>query len=68
MRKSKVKAVIRPLPIDDPRNLNHPCHDEQWKALAEALGRQIAREEFARDQEKRRAAAVMPPTSTGPDR
>lgn len=49
-RRAKVRAIWRPLPADDPRSLDHPDGDAQADALAEALGRQIAREAFARDQ------------------
>jgi hypothetical protein len=39
-------GIIRPLAPDDPRDLNHPCHREQWLELARAIGRLEAREEF----------------------
>jgi hypothetical protein len=37
----------------NPRNPNHPCHDEQWLELAGALGRMEAREEFELLQRQR---------------
>jgi hypothetical protein len=30
----------------NPRNIDHPLHDEKWLELASALGRMEAREEF----------------------
>jgi hypothetical protein len=36
----------RQLPADDPRNLNHPSHDEAWDELAGAIGRMQATELF----------------------
>jgi hypothetical protein len=33
----------------DPRNINHPCHDEQWDELARAIGRAIGRAQYERD-------------------
>jgi hypothetical protein len=44
----KPKGVVRQLPAGDPRDINHPSHREQWDALAEAIGRMAAREDFAR--------------------
>ena len=44
---------VRPLDPDDPRNLDHPSHDEQWMELARAIGRSIARDQYARDQQQR---------------
>jgi hypothetical protein len=35
-------GIIRELPADDPRNIDHPCHDEQWLELARTLGRAMA--------------------------
>jgi hypothetical protein len=40
------QGVIRPLDPDDPRNIDHPSHREQWLELARAIGRLEAREEF----------------------
>jgi hypothetical protein len=37
---------VRDLPADDPRNIHHPCHREQWLELARAIGRMEARQEF----------------------
>jgi hypothetical protein len=34
------------LPADDPRNLDHPSHREQWLEFARALGRMDARKDF----------------------
>jgi hypothetical protein len=45
-RDSRRVGIIRPLGADDPRDLNHPCHREQWLELARAIGRLEAREEF----------------------
>ena len=44
-RLAKAKAIVRPLAPDDPRNLNHPSHNEQWLEIARAIGRQMARDE-----------------------
>ena len=49
MRKQR-KGTIRPLPSDDPRNPNHPSHDDQWDELALAIVREMAREQYAKDQ------------------
>jgi hypothetical protein len=43
--KTKNKGTIRPLDPDDPRNLDHPSHKEQWLEIARAIGRQMARDE-----------------------
>jgi hypothetical protein len=53
---------IRPLPADDPRNPDHPSHEEQWLALARALGSAMADRDFERD----RAAARHLPKETTP--
>jgi hypothetical protein len=39
---------LRKLNPIDPRNPNHPCHDEQWLELADAIGEDMARRDFAR--------------------
>jgi site-specific DNA recombinase len=36
MRRPRI-GIVRPLPLDDPRNPDHPCHDEQWLEVARAL-------------------------------
>jgi hypothetical protein len=47
-RRIKAKqGIIRQLDPADPRNLDHPCHKEQWLELARAMGRMEAREEYA---------------------
>jgi hypothetical protein len=46
---NKKPGTIRQLAADDPRNLNHPCHDEQWLELARSIGRAMAREQFEKD-------------------
>ncbi len=48
--KIKKRATIRPLDPDDPRSLDHPSHDEQWRELAKALGRAMADRDFDRMQ------------------
>jgi hypothetical protein len=45
-RASPKTGIIRQLAADDPRDLTHPCHREQWLELARAIGRLEAREEF----------------------
>jgi hypothetical protein len=42
---NKKLAKIRLLDRSDPRSLDHPSHKEQWRELARAIGRQIARDE-----------------------
>jgi hypothetical protein len=42
---------VRHLDPDDRRNLDHPCHDEQFLELARAIGREMARQQYARDHE-----------------
>lgn len=46
MAKEKIKGIVRELDPDDPRNINHPSHREQWLELARVLGRMDAREDF----------------------
>lgn len=46
-------VVIRPLAADDPRNIDHSSHREQWLALADALGRMDAREAYAKLQKRK---------------
>jgi hypothetical protein len=46
----KPRGSIRPLDPSDPRNPNHPCHDGQWDEFAEAIGRMLARQDYARSQ------------------
>jgi hypothetical protein len=36
------RGIVRPLDPDDPCSLDHPSHDEDWLALARALGRAMA--------------------------
>jgi hypothetical protein len=50
----KVIGYSLEVPPDDPRNPNHPSHDEQWLELARALGRALADRGFDRMQEERR--------------
>jgi hypothetical protein len=45
-RRRVTAGIIRPLAADDPHDLNHPCHREQWLELARTIGRLEAREEF----------------------
>jgi hypothetical protein len=45
-RIEKPKVIVRPLDPDDPRNLNHPSHREQWLELARAIGWMEARDEI----------------------
>jgi hypothetical protein len=46
-RRQKLGGRIRPLDPADARSWDHPCHREQWLALAEALGRSLARRDWA---------------------
>ncbi len=46
MAKEKIKGIVRELDPNDPRNLDHPSHEEQWLELARALGRLDARKDF----------------------
>jgi len=41
-------GIIRHLPVDDPRNPNHPSHDDKWLELARSLGRAMADFEWDR--------------------
>jgi hypothetical protein len=50
----RAAGIVRPLAADDPRNLNHPCHREQWLELARTLGRLEARQEFESSQHNER--------------
>jgi hypothetical protein len=45
-RIEKPKVIVRRLDPDDPRNLNHPSHREQWLELARAIGWMETREEI----------------------
>jgi hypothetical protein len=47
-RASRRVGIIRLLAADDPRNIDHPSHKEQWLELARALGRLEAQEEYER--------------------
>lgn len=57
-------AIVRQLPVDDPRNPDHPAHDEQFLALARTLGRAMADRDF--DRQKDQAAARHLPKETTP--
>jgi hypothetical protein len=46
IRQRKPLGIVRQLPADDPRSLDHPSHREKWLALARALGRLDARKDF----------------------
>jgi hypothetical protein len=50
MKIKKPRGTVRPLDPDDPRNLDHPCHRQQWLELARAIGRSMATEQFAKDR------------------
>jgi hypothetical protein len=41
MRRPRI-GIVRPLPPDDPRSLDHPSHKEQWLKVADALGELLA--------------------------
>jgi hypothetical protein len=56
--KTKVRGTIRPLDPADPRSLDHPCHNDQWLELAKAIGRSMAREQYAKDHGKPDEAAT----------
>jgi len=60
----KTSGRIRPLPADDPRNPDHPIHDEQILELARALGRAMADRDF--DRQRDQAAARHLPKETTP--
>jgi hypothetical protein len=47
---NKKRGAVRQLDISDPRNLDHPSHDEQWHELARAIGRSIGRVQYELDQ------------------
>jgi hypothetical protein len=47
-------GIVRPLDPSDPKNLNHPCHDQQWLELARAIGRSLARKQYEEDHLKDR--------------
>jgi len=53
-KRRKSVAVMRPLDPSDPRSWDHPCHEEQWLALAEAIGRSLANMEFDSQDAKKR--------------
>jgi hypothetical protein len=46
----RLAGTVRPLPPDDPRDPNHPSRAALWDAFAEAIGRMLARQDFARRQ------------------
>ena len=46
---NKKRGTVRPLDTSDPRNLNHPSHDEQWRELSRAIGRSIGRAQYEQD-------------------
>jgi len=41
-RIQRQKGIVRPLDSADPRNPDHPSHDQQWIELAKAMGRAAA--------------------------
>jgi hypothetical protein len=43
------RGIVRPVDHADPRSLDHPSHEEQWLELARAIGRSMAREQYAKD-------------------
>jgi hypothetical protein len=55
-KRRKSVAIMRPLDPSDPRSPDHPCHEEQWLALAGAIGRSLAKMDFdsqvAKEKEK----------------
>jgi hypothetical protein len=48
---TKNTGVFHKLDPSDPRSPDHPSHDEQWDELAKAIGRRMAREQYARDHQ-----------------
>jgi hypothetical protein len=54
-------GTIRPLDASDPRNIYHPCHAEQWRELARAIGRLEAREEFESIHKERETDGIAEP-------
>jgi hypothetical protein len=49
-----MQGVVRPLGPDDPRNLSHPCHREQFLELARAIGRALADQAYDELIQRRR--------------
>jgi hypothetical protein len=47
--RAKTGIIIGLPDPSDPRNPNHKCHDDQWMEVARAIGRAMAREQFAKD-------------------
>jgi hypothetical protein len=46
MRAKQRRKLLIP---DDPRHVDHPCHQDQWLQLARALGRTLADRDFNRE-------------------
>jgi len=51
-------GTIRSLDAFDPRNIYHPCHAEQWRELARAIGRLEAREEYESIHKERQTNGI----------
>jgi hypothetical protein len=51
-KRREMVAVMSPLDPSDPRSWDHPCHEEQWLALARAVGRTMASKEFDSQEKK----------------
>jgi hypothetical protein len=51
--RAKTGIIIGLPDPSDPRNPNHPSHDEQWMEVARAIGRAMAREQFARENDEK---------------
>lgn len=46
--KRRQQGAIQPLDPSDPRHIDHPSHEAQWRELARALGRAMADRDFDR--------------------
>jgi hypothetical protein len=47
-------GIVRQLDPGDPRDLNHPCHLDQFLELARAVGRSMAQKQYKEDHPKDR--------------
>ena len=65
-------GVVRDLPPNDPRSIDHPFHAERWIELAGVLGRAMADYDFDRlhntegnDENRRRVCEILKPDAKG---
>lgn len=54
-KRKPLTAIMRPLDPSDPRSLEHPSHRERCLEFAEAIGRLLARNEWSRLEQERKA-------------